>query len=172
MLNMNEVGRPLAMIVGGQYDKKVISVSDKFSKDDDALIKEFKQLKIPHDAKLQQVPDTTKEREMVYMTGPSGTGKSTYNRKYLEQWKKKKNKDKEIYMFSSLPEDESLDDVKPQRIKLDSSIYEEPIEVEEFKDSVAIFDDIDVISDKKIRDAVYNILNKVLEIGRHFKITG
>ena len=30
-------------------------------------------------------------------------------------------------MFSSLPEDESLDDVKPQRIKLDRSIYEEPV---------------------------------------------
>ena len=155
MLNMSDEGRPLAMIVvGGKYDKEVISVSDKFSKDDDALIKELKQLKIPNDAKLQQVPDTTKEREIVYMTGPSGSGKSTYIRKYLEQWKKKKNKDKEIYMFSSLPEDESLDDVKPQRIKLDSSIYEEPIEVEEFKDSVVIFDDIDVISDKKIRDAV------------------
>ena len=166
---MNDVGRPLAMIVGGKYDKKVISVSDKFNKDDEALIKEFKQLKMTNDAKLQQVPDTTKEREIVYMTGPSGSGKSTYTRKYLEQWKKK-NKDKEIYMFSSLPEDESLDDVKPQRIKLDRSIYEEPIEVEEFKDSVVIFDDIDVISDKKIRDAVYNILNKVLEIGRHFKI--
>ena len=40
------------------------------------------------------------------MTGPSGSGKSTYTKKYLEQWKKK-NKDKEIYMFSSLPEDES-----------------------------------------------------------------
>ena len=104
------------------------------------------------------------------MTGPSGSGKSTCTRTNLEQWKKK-NKDKEIYMFSSLPEDESLDDVKPQRIKLDSSIYEQPIEVEEFKDSVVIFEDIDVNSDKKIRDAVYNILNKVLEIGRHFKIT-
>ena len=75
MLNMNDVGRPLAMIVGGKYDKKVISVSDKFSKDDE--IKEFKQLKIPNDAKLQQVPDKTKEREIVYMTGPSGSGKST-----------------------------------------------------------------------------------------------
>jgi hypothetical protein len=43
--------------------------------------------------------------------------------------------------------------------------------VEELKDSVTIFDDIDVISNKRIRDAVYNILNQVLEIGRHFKIT-
>ena len=47
---MNDVGRPLAMIVGGKYEKKVISVSDKFSKDDETLIKEFKQLTIPNDA--------------------------------------------------------------------------------------------------------------------------
>ena len=71
MLNMNDIGRPLAMIVGGKYDKKVISVSDKFNKDDEALIKEFKQLKMPNDTKLQQVPDTSKEREIVYMTGPA-----------------------------------------------------------------------------------------------------
>ena len=37
--------------------------------------------------------------------------------------------------------------------------------------SVVIFDDIDVMSDEKVRDAVYNILNKVLDIGRHYKIT-
>ena len=171
MLNLNDIGRPLAKIIGGKYDGKQISVSDEFSdKDDETLIKEFKQLKIPNDAKLQQVPDTTKEREIIYMTGPSGSGKSTYVRKYLEQFKKK-NKDHPIYIFSSLPEDESLDAVKPQRIRLDESIYQDPIAIEDLSDSVVIFDDIDVISDKKIRDAVYNILNKTLEIGRHFKIT-
>ena len=35
---------------------------------------------------------------------------------------------------------------------------------------MCIFDDIDVISDKLIREAVYNILDQILEIGRHFKI--
>jgi hypothetical protein len=137
-------------------------------------MKEFKLFKIPNDAKLKQIPDTTKEREILCMTGPRGSGKSTCTRKYLEQWKKK-NKDKKIYiyihMFSSLPEDESLDDIKPQRIRLDSSLYEDLISIEEFANSVVIFDDIDVISDKKIRDEVYKILNKVLEIGRHYKIT-
>ena len=48
------------------------------------------------------------------MTGPSGSGKSTHTGKYLEQWKKK-DMDKEIYVFSSLPEDESLDDVKQKK---------------------------------------------------------
>jgi len=104
------------------------------------------------------------------MTGPSGSGKSTYTRKYMEQWRKG-NKDKGIYMFKSLPEDESLDEVKPKRLRLDSSLYENPIDIEELADLVIIFDDRDVISDRKIRDAVYKRLNKVLEIGRHFKIS-
>ena len=48
---------------------------------------------------------------------------------------------------------------------------EGPIQAEELKDSVCIFDDIDVISDKKIKESVYSIMNNVLEIGRHFNIT-
>ena len=64
MLNFNDVGRPLCRIVGGKSDKKVTSASDKFSSKDDAetMMKEFRLLKIPNDAKLQQIPDTTKER--------------------------------------------------------------------------------------------------------------
>ena len=88
---------------------------------------------------------------------------------YLELYAKK-FKSRPIYLFSSLPSDESLDKIKPKRIKLDDSLHTDPIKVQEFKESVCIFDDIDVISDKKIREAVYNILNQILEIGRHFKI--
>jgi hypothetical protein len=84
---------------------------------------------------------------------------------------KKKYKDREIYMFSSLNEDPSLDKIKPKRFKIDDSLWKDPMEPEDLKDSVCIFDDIDVISERKIQEAVYNILNKVLEIGRHFNIT-
>ena len=38
-----------------------------------------------------------------------------------------------------------------KRIIIDSSIYEKFIDIEEFADSVIIFDDIHVISDRKIR---------------------
>ena len=52
--------------LGGKYDKKVISLSDKFSSkdDDETMMKEFRFVKIPNDAKLQQIPDTTEEREI------------------------------------------------------------------------------------------------------------
>jgi hypothetical protein len=174
MLNLNKVGRPLARIDGGKYSGRVVSVSDQFlnskqQEPDDSLIQEFRQLKIANDSKFQHIPDTTKEREILYITGPSGSGKSTYTRKYLEQYKKK-YKNRPIYLFSSLPSDDSLDKVGPKRIKLDERMHTDPIKVEELRESICIFDDIDVISDKKIREAVYDILNQVLEIGRHYKI--
>ena len=105
----------------------------------------------PNSSKFQkpQRREREREREIMYMTGPSGSGKSTYTRKYLELWKKKKNEDKEIYMFSSPPEDESLDKIKPKRIQLDSFLHASLIAIEEFADSVTLFDYIDVISDKK-----------------------
>ena len=121
MLNLNKVGRPLAKIDGGKYSGRVVSVSDQFrtnEADSDELISEFRQLKIANDSKFQHVPDTTKEREILYISGPSGSGKSTYTRKYLEQYKKK-FKNRPIYLFSSLPSDDSLDKIQPKRIKLE-----------------------------------------------------
>ncbi len=70
-----------------------------------------------------------------------------------------------------MPSDESLDKIKPKPFKLDDTMHSDPIKIEELANSVCIFDDIDVILDKKIRDAVYSILNQALEIGRRFKIT-
>ena len=60
-------------------------------------------------------------------------------------------------MFSCLPEDESLDDIKPQKIRLAYSLHEDPIPIEEFADAVIISDDMDVISDRKIRDEVHKM---------------
>ena len=74
-------------------------------------------------------------------------------------------------MFSALPDDPSLDSINPKRIELDDSLVSDPIKAVDLKDSVVIFDDIDVLSNKTIRDEVYKLLNQVLEIGRHFNIT-
>ena len=137
MLNLNKVGRPLAKIEGGKYNGMIVSVSDHFASnvggDDDVdqhgIIKEFRQLKIANDSKFQHIPDTTKEREILYTTGPSGSGKSTYTRKYLEQYVKK-FKSRPLYLFFSLPSDESLDKIKPKRIKLDDSLHTDPFKVQ------------------------------------------
>jgi hypothetical protein len=148
MLNLNNVGRPLCKIDGGKYANHVVSVSDQFrqpgdeqgGEEGDGLIKEFRQLKIANDAKFQQVPNPKTEREILYITGRSGSGKSTYTRKYLEEYKKK-FKNREIYMFSALPDDPSLDSINPKRIELDDSLISDPIKAEDLKGSAVIFDD-------------------------------
>ena len=69
MRNFDDVGRPLCCIVGVKYDKKLISLSGKSSSkdDDDTTTTKFRLLKIPNDAKLQQISDTTMEREIIYI---------------------------------------------------------------------------------------------------------
>jgi hypothetical protein len=61
------------------------------------------------------------------------------------------------------------------RIKIDDGLVKDAMEVKELtKDgtmaSLVIFDDIDVIADPKIQQAVYHIQRQLLEIGRHENI--
>ena len=166
-LNIDKIGRPLARIDGGKYKGKIISVSDKT---DDEITKDFTQIKLT-DGKFQWIPDTTTERTCAYITGASGSGKSYFIKEYCKEYKKVYKK-REIYMFSALTEDETMDtEIKLKRVKIDDSLISDPIDVSLFEESLVIFDDIDVIGNKKHREAVYTVLNQVLEIGRHFKIS-
>lgn len=165
-LNLNKIGRYIAKIEGGKYNNKIVSVYEGLDEDGD--FKRFNRLKI--DGKYHQIPDPDKEREILYITGPSGSGKSTYSANYIDEWKKQ-HKGRPIYLFSALPEDESLDRVSPKRIKIDDRLITEPLSASDFEDSLVIFDDIDVISNKAHREEVYKILNQILEVGRHYKIS-
>jgi hypothetical protein len=166
-LNLDKVGRQLCIIEGGKYNNKIVSICTD-SADNDDIKKRFSNLKLDN-GKFQQIPDCDKEREILYICGPSGSGKSTYTANYIKQCKKLCKK-KNVYLFSALPEDDSLDVVNPKRVKVDETLVSDPIPVDSFSDSIVVFDDIDVIADKKIREAVYSILNQILEIGRHYKI--
>ena len=64
-----------------------------------------------------------------------------------------------------------MGDIEPKRVRLDETIHEDPIPIKQFENSVTIFDGVDVITGKRIRDAVCELLNQVLEIGRRLKIT-
>jgi len=171
-LNLDKIGRFLAKVEGGRYDRKIISVSSevKGRGKADNYTRPFSRLHLDGDSKFQQVPCPDTERQILYITGASGSGKSTYTKNYIKQYKKMYPK-RPIYLFSALKEDESLDEVNPQRILIDDTIVEQPLLAEDFKDSCVIFDDTDCISHKKQRDAVNNILSEILETGRHFNTT-
>lgn len=162
--NLEKQGKILAQIDGGKFNKKVVAITDKKN---DNVTKEFPHIHIGDVGKFQQIPDPETERQILYIFGASGSGKSTYARNYIEKWLKL-NPDGDIYLFSTLKDDDSLDSVNPKRILLDDKLVDDPLDAEMFQDSMVIFDDIDVIKDKPIKEAVYNILNAILETGRHF----
>ena len=119
MLILDKVGRPIAKHDKGKYNGMAVSVTEQFQNNDekeenDGNIREIRRLRTSNDSKFQQVANTSKERDILYITGCSGSGKSTHTRKFIEELRKGK-KDIPIYLFSSLPDDESLDSVKPKK---------------------------------------------------------
>jgi hypothetical protein len=167
--NIHKKGKPICIIKGGEYDNTKIFLSDDIPNKDAKVKKNFENLKID-DGLIQQIPDTKKEREVGMVCGQSGSGKSHYIKNYCKEYKKA-YKNREIYMFSNLSSDETLKDLKIKRIKIDNTLLTEPLVVEDFKDSLVLFDDIDVIRDKNYKNAVYQLMNEILETGRHFNVS-
>jgi len=167
MLTFDRVGRFLCVIDGGKHNSKAISVVSDTDHED--LLRTFNKLTLA-DGKFQQIPNPDTEREILYVTGASGSGKSTYTANYIKKYKKM-FKNNEVYCFSALKDDTSLDVIEPKRVRIDDELVTNPIAVDEFANSLVVFDDIDVISDKKQREAVYSLLNQILEVGRHHKIS-
>ena len=71
MLTLSEDGAPIAKIVGGKYNNKVVSVSVEEKGD-----KHFKFLGMANNAKLQRLPNPKRERQVLYTTGPAAAAKA------------------------------------------------------------------------------------------------
>lgn len=165
-MNLEDVGTPIAIIKyegDKKKDKKLSIDNDKQNVTN--FIKELKLTK-PKES-IQHIPNKKTERQILYITGASGSGKSYYTRKYCAEYSKLFPKNP-IYLFSSITEDSSIDKVKNmKRIKLSNDLLTTDLQVNDFKDSMVIFDDTDCITNKVMRMKVNSILNMLLETGRH-----
>jgi hypothetical protein len=170
--NLDGIGRRVAIIKGAndKYKKKVLAIHDEDKGEDAKVSKSFTKLELPDNLNFQLIPNPNIEREILYVTGSSGSGKSYFIKEYVKEYKKK-FKDRPIYLFSYLDEDETLDQVNPTRINVGDNLLTDPIKAQDLKDSFVIFDDCDCIKDKKHREAVLSIMNECLQTGRHFNIT-
>ena len=121
---------------------------------------------------IQAIPDKETERSVLYITGQSGSGKSYYTSQYIKEYHKMYPK-RDVFIFSSLADDSTLDKLKYlKRIKIkEQTFLSAELGASDFKDSLCIFDDVDVISNKEIKAKVFKLLNEMLEIGRHFSIS-
>ena len=166
-MNYENIGKVIAKVANKNDKKtdKIISVSDKTTDLDNpmkkiVLTKTFET--------IQQIPNKQQERQILYITGASGSGKSYYTQLYCSEYKKLFPKN-EIYLLSSINEDSSIDKIKGlNRFVLDETFLKEDILTEDFKDSMVIFDDTDCISNKMLKNKINGILNALLETGRHY----
>jgi hypothetical protein len=170
-LNFEGVGIPIAIIENTEEDKKrtracnpIVCVSDT----EKGLARPFNRLSLDDGQRFQLIPNPETERQILYITGQSGSGKSYFTKKYCREFARVFPK-RPIIFISSIDKDESVDDIKNlKRMKIKTKEFlEEDFVIDDFKDSLVIFDDTDVIPDKKIRQKVNTILQLILQTGRH-----
>lgn len=116
------------------------------------------------DGNFEQIPNPD-TRECLFISGPSGSGKSTMLGRYMRQYKKLFPKNP-IYLFSKFETDEAFDGIKVKRIPINMDLVDDPIDIEEFEDSLVCFDD-DQVSDKELEKALEDLKRDLLERGRH-----
>jgi len=131
-----------------------------------------KSIVLPDDSSFQLIPSPDpKKREVYYIAGASGSGKS-YIARGLAEGYKKLFPDREIYLISKLNEDSTLDTMKigkPKRVNVETFLEDYP-SIDEFKDCMVIFDDYDTF-DGKLGKVVQQLIDDLAIQGRHSNTT-
>lgn len=162
----------VATIKGGDEDGKYL-----FIVPDESGTQE---IKLTGRSQFQPIPVKEKDQiERLYISGASGSGKSTYLAKYIREFLKMKgNKNKTIYLFSSVDYDPQLDDhFEDNLVRVLDEIDEDelignPLTIDDFDSgSVLIFDDTFKITSPKVRVMIFCLLESMLEIARHKDLT-
>jgi hypothetical protein len=134
-------------------------------------MKSFNHIKLEGDDRFQLIPNDKIERSINYVCGSSGSGKTYFIKLYLMEYKKMFPKN-EIYLFSPFDEhDKSYDGVKVTPIKIDEELLQDQLSSKDFENSLLCFDDIEAISNIKLRKEVQRIADTVLTTGRHFHVS-
>jgi len=129
----------------------------------------FSEIKLK-EGRVVPIPNQDEDQaDHVYVAGQTGAGKSSWIGNYIKELKSD-NPKKDLFIFSTFDEDKALDDLKPTRIIIDQDVVDEPIQKEELKDSVCIFDDIDTIRPKNLAKACQDLRNDLLQNGRKMHI--
>lgn len=101
-----------------------------------------------------------------FFAGSTLSGKSYLANKYAHDYIKQNRKNK-VVLFTGVENSDYADIKNLHRIRIDDSILDNPIKLEELHDSLCIFDDILAIPDKEHRNEICKLRDRVLSAGRH-----
>ena len=123
--------------------------------------------------KITEWTESNKQLDRIYICGTSGCGKSRWIRAYIQRFKIRYPKSK-VLLFSSKLEDEMLDDLPIERVKIDDEIHINPFTLEEIvaksRPILAVFDDIEDFKTKKINAEVARLRDEIMRNGRSYGI--
>lgn len=110
------------------------------------------------------------EREVFYIAGMSGSGKSVFASKLIHNYKKLFPKN-HVLLFSNKPEDPALDKEKLFRIGLDDDLMTDQFDLEDLKNKLIVFDDVEANKTKGIQEELDRLRDMVLNQGRSYHIS-
>jgi energy-coupling factor transporter ATP-binding protein EcfA2 len=176
----------VAIVKGGTHDKEILWLHDDSilsgkkkcpSKSGEAAAgagtaapESSGVIKLDPEGQFELIPSTNpKKREVWYIAGQSGSGKS-YIAKTLAHYYHKLYADRGVYLVSKLEKDETLDALPfIKRLSIQSFIVDYPA-LEEFKDCMVIFDDYDTLTGDA-QKVVEKIIDDLAIQGRHTNTT-
>ena len=150
---------PLARVEGGNDDKKIIYLDEHGNGETtEIVLSKGKIIVLPRLDKI----------EKIFISGVSGSGKSTWLSNWLKEYLKKDHKDEPVFVFSSVSNDAAIDKFdNVERIDCNESLLEEPVDPEDLVDCVVVMDDTDSILNRKVNKYVADLRDNILERGRH-----
>lgn len=163
MLSLNNDGKggiPFARIAGGKLNDKFVFINPDSEKGKTVL--EF-----GNDEILIPFPNH-KTRDVCYVAGPSGVGKSTYCGQYMYNYKQL-FPNNPMYVFSRLELDKAMKALGAVAVPINDELTKLDA-IRDLRDCLCVFDDIDTIPEKKLKEKVHALSMDILETGRHNNI--
>lgn len=121
--------------------------------------------------KIELIP-TNKPNQVdtLYISATNGAGKSSISAKYAINYNID-NPNNNIYLFAYKDYDPAYDNRVPNlvRIELDRHFirdHQDNGSINKYKNSLLIFDEIDLIEDKEIRNTLIGLKDRALQLGR------
>lgn len=125
-------------------------------------------IELPPNSNFQLVPSSDpKKREVWYVAGASGSGKSYIAKGLVEKYREL-YPDRQVYLVSKLNDDETLDSLKPKLNRINiSKLVDKPLpDLEPLRECMIIFDDYDTFQGKEAK-VVQQLIDDIAIQGRH-----